>query len=316
MRRTTSISSRSLSTSGASRALLSIAKATSAMLRAGRWALPAKITSSISPPRSRLAEVSPITQRSASTRFDLPQPFGPTIPVKPGAIASSVRSTNDLNPTRRSRSNCINSPDDGSSPSWGLGLRRREAGQQLFEFLRRRGAGQLAPVDKECRRRIDIELLTRLQTSFDDFVLQGGVGEASVELLLAHAAELCQPGERFAIIGASDPFLLSREERVGKGIVAIRRRTVRDHRRAQGGFVERKVTEHQFGLPGVDPLLLDLGKDVVRKMSAVRTGQRRVFDDRDRGLGVAEDAIVLADLQHGLRVREHQMRGSRLWRSR
>ena len=33
-----------------------------------------------------LYELSPITQRSASTRFDLPQPFGPTTPVKPGSM--------------------------------------------------------------------------------------------------------------------------------------------------------------------------------------------------------------------------------------
>ena len=31
-----------------------------------------------------LCEDSPITQRSASTKFDLPQPFGPTTPVKSG----------------------------------------------------------------------------------------------------------------------------------------------------------------------------------------------------------------------------------------
>ena len=30
-----------------------------------------------------LCEVSPITQRSASSRFDLPQPLGPTTPVSP-----------------------------------------------------------------------------------------------------------------------------------------------------------------------------------------------------------------------------------------
>src|SRR5438445_91734 len=92
------------------RLLLSIVSATSAMLRAGRPAAPAKMTSSISPPRRRLAEVSPITQRSASTRFDLPQPFGPTMPVRPGSIASSAPSTKDLNPTRRSRSICISGP--------------------------------------------------------------------------------------------------------------------------------------------------------------------------------------------------------------
>ena len=35
-------------------------------------------------------------------------------------------------------------------------------------------------------------------------------------------------------------------------------------------------------------------------MGAMRTGQRRIFDDRDRGIGVAEDAIVLADRQQVL----------------
>jgi hypothetical protein len=78
---------------------------TSARLRADRLSVPPKITSSISPPRMRRAEVSPITQRSASTRFDLPQPFGPTTPVRPGSITSSVGSTNDLKPARRRRVN-------------------------------------------------------------------------------------------------------------------------------------------------------------------------------------------------------------------
>src|SRR3984893_2321938 len=53
--------------------------------------------------RSDLCEVSPIAQRSASTRLDLPQPFGPTTPVRPGSIMKSVGSTNDLKPWRRRR---------------------------------------------------------------------------------------------------------------------------------------------------------------------------------------------------------------------
>ncbi len=83
---------------GAVRSALSSASTTSARLRAERSDVPAKMTSSISPPRICLAELSPITQRSASTKFDLPQPFGPTTPVSPGSIESSVGSTNDLNP--------------------------------------------------------------------------------------------------------------------------------------------------------------------------------------------------------------------------
>ena len=54
------------------------------MLRDGRAPEPEKITSSMPEARMALNELSPITQRSASTRFDLPQPFGPTTPVRPG----------------------------------------------------------------------------------------------------------------------------------------------------------------------------------------------------------------------------------------
>ncbi len=82
---------------------LSITIATSAMLRAGRSLVPAKITSSMSAARMALWDASPITQRSASTRFDLPQPLGPTTPVRPGSIRKSVGSTKDLKPSRRNR---------------------------------------------------------------------------------------------------------------------------------------------------------------------------------------------------------------------
>ena len=44
-----------------------------------------------------------MTQRTASTRFDLPQPLGPTTPVNPGSMTKSVGSTKDLKPIRRSR---------------------------------------------------------------------------------------------------------------------------------------------------------------------------------------------------------------------
>ena len=46
-----------------------------------------------------------MTQRRASTRFDLPQPFGPTTPVRPGSILNSVASQKLLKPTIRSLSN-------------------------------------------------------------------------------------------------------------------------------------------------------------------------------------------------------------------
>src|SRR6201987_314254 len=88
---------------GAVGSALSIVMTTSAWLREGRLPEPAKITASMSEARSDLCDVSPIAQRSASTRFDLPQPFGPTTPVRPGSITKSVGSTNDLKPWRRRR---------------------------------------------------------------------------------------------------------------------------------------------------------------------------------------------------------------------
>src|SRR5450631_3476645 len=88
MRRAISMASWSLKADGAERSELSIEIATSALLRAGRVLEPEKITSSMDEARMDLCEDSPITQRSASTRLDLPQPFGPT---------------NDLNPIKRSR---------------------------------------------------------------------------------------------------------------------------------------------------------------------------------------------------------------------
>ena len=103
IRREMSSWSWSLNWVGASCFSLSIWIATSAVLRGGRLLLPAKITSSISAARIDLCDVSPITQRSASTRFDLPQPFGPTTPVRPGSMRKSVGSTKDLNPIRRRR---------------------------------------------------------------------------------------------------------------------------------------------------------------------------------------------------------------------
>ena len=76
---------------------------TSAKSRGGRVAVPAKMTSSIPAPRIDRAEFSPIVQRSASKRLDLPQPLGPTTPVNPGATGRSIGSTKLLNPAMRNR---------------------------------------------------------------------------------------------------------------------------------------------------------------------------------------------------------------------
>jgi hypothetical protein len=55
--------------------------------------------SAIRSARSDLWLCSPNTQEMASTTFDLPQPFGPTMQVVPEPLkVTTVRSQNDLNP--------------------------------------------------------------------------------------------------------------------------------------------------------------------------------------------------------------------------
>jgi hypothetical protein len=56
------------------------------------------MTSAIDSPRRFFAELSPITQRTASMMFDLPHPFGPTTPVRLPGKCTVVGSTKDLNP--------------------------------------------------------------------------------------------------------------------------------------------------------------------------------------------------------------------------
>ena len=61
-------------------------------------AVPAKMTSSIFGVRNDLVDWVPRTQERASTRFDLPDPLGPTTTVTPGRNSSLVRSAKDLKP--------------------------------------------------------------------------------------------------------------------------------------------------------------------------------------------------------------------------
>ncbi|VXC75496.1 conserved hypothetical protein [Pseudomonas sp. 9Ag] len=59
---------------------------------------PLKMTSVIDSPRRFLAELSPMTQRTASMMLDLPQPFGPTTAAMLLGKLTVVGSTKDLKP--------------------------------------------------------------------------------------------------------------------------------------------------------------------------------------------------------------------------
>src|ERR1700760_4614026 len=71
---------------------------TSARPSGARDEVPAKMTSSILPPRSVLAPCSPITHARASTTLDLPEPLGPTTAVMPGSKRRVVGEAKDLKP--------------------------------------------------------------------------------------------------------------------------------------------------------------------------------------------------------------------------
>ena len=85
---------------GSAPSVLSMVSSTSARPSGGRPDVPAKMTSSILPPRSDLAPCSPMTHARASTTLDLPEPLGPTTQVIPGSSWSVVEEAKDLNPLR------------------------------------------------------------------------------------------------------------------------------------------------------------------------------------------------------------------------
>src|SRR4051812_25909025 len=112
-------------------------RTTSARPSGGRPAVPAKMTSSILPPRNDLAPCSPRTQAIASTTLDLPEPLGPTTHVMPGSKRSVVDEAKDLKPRRVRLFRCT-----GWAPRRGQANRSAEAGKaapNVAEVSARRG---------------------------------------------------------------------------------------------------------------------------------------------------------------------------------
>ena len=108
----------SLYSIGRAPSLLSMVSETCARPSGGRPEVPAKMTSSILPPRRVLAPCSPMTQASASTTLDLPEPLGPTTAVTPGSNSKVVAEANDLNPrtVRLFRCKAFGSPGRRTGP--------------------------------------------------------------------------------------------------------------------------------------------------------------------------------------------------------
>ena len=117
-------SSRTWKSTGSSPSPLSRTSVTSAMPWAERFSEPAQMTSSALRDRSA-RPCSPSAQRSASARFDLPEPFGPTTALMPAPNSTLVRSANDLKPWRRSASRRGRHGPGQARASAGAGRRSR-----------------------------------------------------------------------------------------------------------------------------------------------------------------------------------------------
>src|ERR1700758_429738 len=105
-----------------------------------------------------LYEASPMTQRTASTRLDLPQPLGPTTPVSPGSISKSVGSTKDLNPIRRSRVSFMRLCCPSAAAA-GEGIRRR---LKLLELEPEGSAASARRMNRQAEERNTAAALSRL----------------------------------------------------------------------------------------------------------------------------------------------------------
>src|SRR5699024_10643164 len=92
-------------------------RVTSARPSALRSPAPAKMTSCILPPRSVFALPSPMTQASASTTLDLPEPLGPTTAQHPVSHLWAVADAKAINPLSVNEFNCIALLLQGASQS-------------------------------------------------------------------------------------------------------------------------------------------------------------------------------------------------------
>src|SRR5215217_972564 len=292
MRRTSSMTPCWLNCAGAVWSLLSMVRVTSAWLREGREPVPLKITSSMPPARMALAELAPITQRKASRRFDLPQPFGPTMPVSPGSIRNSVGSTKDLNPERRSLWKCT---------GWsgllllgrgqGLGVGGVDLGHGQGAFL------VLLAVDHEGRRALDVRLLLVLGDAVVEVVQRLLVADAGHELVLVQAGGVGDPQQHAAHVAGLGDLVMAVEDRVDDAEVLVLTSAARQQGAGRGQLRRRgaELAEHVPHLAGVDVLGLEGREDFLVPGRAVTAGHRGVLDHGHRRVGLAQAHVVRGD---------------------
>src|SRR5665213_458515 len=274
-------------------------RVTSATLRAGRPDEPEKITSSISLPRTEEGRVSPITQRMASNRLDLPQPFGPITAVRPGSTKSSVGSTKDLKPEslRRVNFNCY------VLVAARLVLLGEFFVQKLRQGVERDVARSLGyAVQYEGRRGVDAVAGLTVGRNLVDPVILSFVHHALVDLFLAHPRDAPQQDQSIMNpFGCLDPifnvpFGLILEQQVNEGEILILRQAAGNFLRRTVIGPQREDAEGVVDLARVDVLGLERGEGLGVEEGADRAAGRGIFDQDDVGLGVAQGPVAGQDL--------------------
>src|SRR5580704_5893635 len=275
---------------------------TSALLRIGREPVPPKMTSSIPAPRIEVGRFSPITQRSASRRLDLPQPLGPTMPVNPGSMKNSVGSTKDLKPLSLRRVNFKVS--FLLHPPFGR-LLLHQGIENFLKLVIGYFACMRGAVDEEGGSRIDVVFgLTFHPIRVDKSKILRILG-AGLDFLtrktreashLTKPFEYVLPRQLIVVVDILYPVHLILEQEINEGKILIPRQAAGDRGGHAGRAVQGIFAEHHSHLAGVDVILVQLGNDVLLESGTMRAGHGGVFDDRDRCRGGATHHVGGFDL--------------------
>ncbi|CCV12423.1 hypothetical protein MESS4_430069 [Mesorhizobium sp. STM 4661] len=167
-------------------------------------------------------------------------------------------------------------------------------------FLNRHRPSVGLSVDKEGRRRVDLEFIGAAFLDRPHIVQKFLVRQAGFEGLLCKTGELGDLQQRVLGIVPAHPARLLLEQYVHHREIIVLG-AARQHETGLGAGVERKFAQDKAGLAGIDIFRLQFRKGRLGEIRAMRAGHRGIFDDGDL-------RVVLAELLLGQRTRLQQCR--------
>ncbi len=151
---------------------------------------------------------------------------------------------------------------------------RRGLFQGLVEFLVADRTDDLAAIDDEGRRGLDLVGGLSVLRPRQDPVHLLLVGEAGVESLAVQPGQGGHLGQGAGRIVGPYPDILAAEQRVEETEMPVAFNAVGDRRGAQAERVEREVTVDDPRLARGDPVFLHLRQGIGVKFRTVRAGER------------------------------------------